>query len=62
MLGILYEKEEEIPQEILDLVEKRKAARKNKDFALADSIRDEIVSKGYIVEETRQGVNIKKSN
>ncbi len=62
VLGILYEKEEEIPQEILDLVEKRKAARKNKDFALADSIRDEIVSKGYIVEETRQGVNIKKSN
>lgn len=61
VLGILYEKEEEIPQEILDLAEKRKEARKNKDYVLADSIRDEIMSKGYIVEETRQGVNIKKA-
>lgn len=61
VLGILYEKEEEIPSEILELVEKRKEARKNKDFALADSIRDEIAAKGYIVEETRQGVNVKKA-
>lgn len=61
VLGILFEKEEEIPAEILELVEKRKEARKNKDFALADSIRDEITAKGYIVEETRQGVNIKKA-
>ncbi len=57
----MIEKEEEIPAEILELVEKRKEARKNKDFALADSIRDEITAKGYIVEETRQGVNIKKA-
>ncbi|MDE7281139.1 MAG: cysteine--tRNA ligase [Ruminiclostridium sp.] len=61
VLGILFEKEEEIPAEILELVEKRKEARKNKDFALADSIRDEITARGYIVEETRQGVNIKKA-
>lgn len=52
--------EEEIPQEIHDLVEKRKQARKDKDFALADSIRDEIIEKGYVVEETRQGVKITK--
>ena len=61
VLGIIYEKEEEIPAEILELVEKRKEARKNKNFALADSIRDEIAAKGYIVEETRQGTNIKKA-
>lgn len=61
VLGILYEKEETVPQEILDLVEKRKAARKDKNFALADSIRDEIAAKGYIVEETRQGTNVKKA-
>ena len=61
VLGIIYEKTEEIPAEILELVEKRKEARKNKDFALADSIRDEIAAKGYIVEETRQGTNIKKA-
>lgn len=61
VLGILYEKEEEIPAEIIELVQKRKEARKNKDFALADSIRDRIAAKGYIVEETRQGTNIKKA-
>lgn len=61
VLGIIYEKEEEIPSEITELAEKRKEARKNKDFALADSIRDEITAKGYIVEETRQGTNIKKA-
>ena len=61
VLGIIYEKEDEIPEEILELVQKRKDARKNKDFALADSIRDEIAAKGYIVEETRQGTNIRKA-
>lgn len=61
VLGILYEKEEEIPSEILELAQKRKEARKNKDFAMADSIRDEIAARGYIVEETRQGTNIKKA-
>lgn len=61
VLGILYEKEEEIPAEILELAQKRKEARKNKDFALADSIRDEIAARGYLVEETRQGTNIKKA-
>lgn len=61
VLGIPYEKEEEIPAEIIELVQKRKEARKNKDFALADSIRDRIAAKGYIVEETRQGTNIKKA-
>lgn len=60
VLGIIYEKEDEIPEEILQLVEERKQARKNKDFALADSIRDQIAAKGYVVEETRQGVNIRK--
>lgn len=61
VLGIIYEKEDAIPQEIIQLAEKRKEARKNKDFALADSIRDEITAKGYIIEETRQGTNIRKA-
>lgn len=61
VLGLLYErKESEIPQEVLDLVEKRKEARKAKDFAEADRIRDEITALGYSVRETRQGVEIKK--
>jgi len=61
VLGLLYErKEEAIPQEVLDLVEQRAAARKAKDFAEADRIRDEIAALGYSVRETRQGVEIRK--
>jgi len=61
VLGLLYQKkEEEIPQEVLDLVEERKAARKAKDFAKADELRDRITAMGYVVEETRQGTKISK--
>lgn len=62
VLGLLYNSmEDEIPEEILELIEQRKSARKAKDFALADKLRDEIVSRGYIVEETRQGTVVKKA-
>lgn len=61
VLGIIYEKDGEIPEEVLQLVEQRKEARKSRDFALADSIRDQIAAKGYVVEETRQGVNIRRA-
>ncbi len=50
----------EIPAEVLDLVEQRKAARKEKNFALADEIRDKIAALGYEVLETRQGTEINK--
>ena len=61
VLGLLYQKkDDEIPQEVLDLVEQRKAARKAKDFAKADAIRDQITAMGYVVEETRQGTKISK--
>ena len=52
--------EEDIPEEVKALVEERKAARKAKDFAKADELRDKIGELGYIVEETRQGTKIKK--
>ena len=52
---------EDIPAEILDLCEQRKQARKDKNFALADELRDKITAMGYIVEETRQGTVIKKA-
>ena len=51
---------EELPQEILDLAEQRKAARKEKNFALADELRDKITALGYAAEETRQGTKIYK--
>ncbi len=62
VLGLLYiKKENTIPHEVELLVEKRLEARKSKDFALADQIRDEILALGYLVEETRQGTKITKA-
>lgn len=52
--------EADIPAEVLDLVEARKAARAEKNFALADELRSRIAALGYEVKETRQGTEIKK--
>ena len=52
--------QEDIPADIMALVEERAAARKAKDFAKADALRDEIAAKGYIIEETRQGTKIRR--
>ena len=52
---------EDLPAEILALAEERKQARKDKNFALADELRNKIISMGYTVEETRQGTIIKKA-
>ncbi|PWN00639.1 cysteine--tRNA ligase [Massilioclostridium coli] len=62
VLGLLYEskKEDEVPAEVMALVEQRAAARKAKDFALADSLRDQINEMGYLIEETRQGTKLTK--
>ena len=61
ILGIVYNrKKDEIPQEVLDLAEQRKLARKQKDFALADQLRDKISELGYLIKETRQGTEITK--
>jgi len=51
---------EEIPQEVMNIVNERTQARKNKDFALADELRNKIADMGYVLEETRQGTTIKK--
>lgn len=51
---------EDIPQEIAELLEQRKAARKEKKFALADEIRDKISDLGYVVTETREGTKVTK--
>ena len=49
----------EIPQEILDLIEQRQQARKAKDFAASDRIRDELAAKGFVVEDTPEGPRVK---
>ncbi len=59
VLGIFFEKEE-IPDEIVNLCEQRTAAKKAKDFAAADSIRESMIALGYTVEDTRNGPVIKK--
>ena len=62
VLGIIIEKEEEmLDADIEAMIEKRQAARKAKDFALADQIRDELLAKGIILEDTREGVKWKKA-
>ena len=53
-------KQEEIPDEVALLAARRAEARKAKDFALADKLRDEITALGYVIEETRQGTKITK--
>jgi cysteinyl-tRNA synthetase len=52
------EKNHEVPKEILALVHKREEARKNKDWLLADSIRDELTKKGITLKDTPSGVEI----
>jgi cysteinyl-tRNA synthetase len=62
ILGLLYQdKEADIPADVNELLEKRKAARADKNFALADQIRGEITAFGYTVEETRQGTVVRKA-
>lgn len=64
VLGIkideLEENKEEIPQEILELVEKRKQARKEKNWELSDKLRDEINQKGYNIKDLKDDMVIEK--
>ena len=62
VLGIKAELEKEIlAEDIEKLIEERQAARKAKNFARADEIRDELLAKGIILEDTREGVKWKKA-
>ena len=65
VLGLKIEEEtqkqlEEIPQEILNLVDQRKIARENKDWIKSDELRELINQKGYDIKDTKQGIEIKK--
>ena len=50
----------DVPADILELAQKRAEARKAKNFALADELREQISQMGYAIEETRQGTKITK--
>ena len=61
VLGIeLKEKAEDTPAEVLSLAEQRLSARKSKNFAEADRIRDELKAMGWVIEDTPQGPRPKK--
>ncbi len=57
---IKSKKEINLPKDIIELLEKRKKARENKNWDLSDKIRDEIKEKGYIVKDTKNGVVVEK--
>ena len=61
VLGILRREYDATPADVKELVEKRVAAKKAKDFAEADRLRDEVLKMGYIIEDTPKGPKVKKA-
>ena len=62
ILGIKTKRETVVlDEEIEELIAQRQAARKEKNFARADEIRDELLKKGIILEDTREGVKWKRA-
>ena len=56
VLGILYNKKSnDLDKEVEKLIAQRQEAKKNKDFATADKIRDDLKARGIILKDTRQG-------
>ena len=63
VLGLIVEEKEELLEDDIEaLINERQEARKNKDFKRADEIRDELLKKGIILEDTRQGVKWKRAD
>ncbi|MBM7704987.1 cysteine--tRNA ligase [Metabacillus iocasae] len=60
VLGLVLEKQELLDEEIEALIQKRVEARKNRDFQLADQIRDELKNRNIILEDTAQGIRWKR--
>ena len=62
VLGLIVDKEEEmLAEDIEALIQERQAARKEKNFKRADEIRDELLQKGILLEDTREGVKWKRA-
>ena len=64
VLGIRIDKineEEQLPEEILQIIEQRKQARANKDFGKSDELRDELIKRGYTVKDTKEEMIVTKT-
>ena len=59
--GLFGFEEEEAPADILELVKQRQQARREKDFAKADAIRDQITAQGWVLEDTPDGPRVKRN-
>jgi cysteinyl-tRNA synthetase len=60
VLGVLPFKQEEAPPELVLLLQEREEARRAKNFALSDSLREQILKSGYLIEDTPSGARLKK--
>jgi cysteinyl-tRNA synthetase len=61
VLGFLEPPAAEVPAELVAMAEARVAAKKAKDFAEADRLRDAIAAAGWIVQDTPTGPKLKKT-
>jgi len=63
VLGLTWsglQREEQIPEEIMELVRKREEARKAKDWSVADQIRNAVAEKGFTIEDTPSGPRVRR--
>ena len=60
VLGLLNKEEDQVDEEVLTLIKEREDARKNKDFARADEIRDQLTEMGIAIEDSRDGTKWKR--
>ena len=60
VLGLLYKEEDQAEEEVLKLIKEREEARKNKDFARADALRDQLLEMGIAIEDSRDGTKWKR--
>ena len=61
VLGFDFVEKEEIPEEIKILAQNRWQAKQNRDFALADKLRKDILNKGYLIKDSKEGFVIEKA-
>jgi cysteinyl-tRNA synthetase len=62
VLGLMYREKEGLDMDIQALIDERQAARKNRDFARADEIRDQLKAEGIVLEDTPQGVKWRRED